>query len=173
MAPASTTPAHALLAASIDHRQYRRGARSGPGGAAAFHEGAYALAAVVGEDGGAPGAVFDVQSRREVDVEAAADRVAGVGHGDRGVGGDLRGELDGRVAVGAGRDQAVDQAQPGRLGRGDVPAGEDQVGGQAVADAAGEQLGAASARDDADAYLGQADHGGLVGDDQVAAQGQL
>ena len=36
-----------------------------------------------------------------------------------------------------------------------------------------EQLGTAPARDEADRYLGQAQHGAVVGDDQVAREGDL
>ena len=76
------------------------------------------------------------------------------------------------VAVPAGHP-AVGQPDPLGLGGRDLAAGEHQVGGPAGADPAGRELGAAAAGDQADGGLGQAEHGGLVGHDDVAGQREL
>ncbi len=74
--------------------------------------------------------------------------------------------------LGPGHDP-VGQADPPGLGRRDPAAGEHQVPGHRPAHPAGQQLGAATGRDQAEADLGQPE-GGVVGrDHQVAGQGQL
>ena len=72
-----------------------------------------------------------------------------------------------------GGDDLVDQADRQRLVGLDEPAGEDQVLGPARADQAGQPLGAAGARDDAEQHLGLAERGVVGGDPDVGAQREL
>ena len=73
----------------------------------------------------------------------------------------------------AGGDDAVDDAERGGLLGVQAASGVDQLRGAGDADPPGQQLGAAEPGDDPDGDLRQADHGGGVGDDQVAEQGEL
>src|SRR5581483_90618 len=132
-----------------------------------------ALAPVAGGGGGSPGGVFDVEPGFQRDAPAVPQGALGRPHGDRGVGGDLRGELAGGGGGLAGRDPAVDQAEPLGLVDADLAPGQHQVGGPAGAEPAQRQLGAAASGHQPHRHLGQPEDGGLVGHYQVAGQGQL
>ena len=73
----------------------------------------------------------------------------------------------------AGRDHVVHE--PGRLRLVGVhpPPREDQLLGEGRAQEAGQELGAADAREDAERRLGNPEHGRLAGHDEVGQDGQL
>ena len=67
------------------------------------------------------------------------------GNGQRGAGGQAAGQVGHRLVELTRRDQPVDHAQALGLGRGDGPAGGQQLEGPAAADQPGQPLGAADA----------------------------
>lgn len=70
-------------------------------------------------------------------------------------------------------DEAVGEAEEVGLGRGDAPAGEDEVAGAAEPDKPGQAVGAASTGQDAEARLGQPD-GGVGGEHaEVGGEGEF
>ena len=70
-------------------------------------------------------------------------------------------------------DDAVDQAKVQRFGGGDVLTAGDHFKRSRYADQAGQALGAAAARQDAELDLGQAEPRFLVGDPEVAGHRHL
>ena len=103
----------------------------------------------------------------------AVDRLLRQARRDRALLGDLAGDALGLVEPGLPGDDAGDETCLQRLARREPAAAEDQVHRQRLADGAGQPLRSAGAGDDPEAGLRLAELGGLGGDDQVTAHGQL
>ena len=106
-------------------------------------------------------------------ADAFIDRLLAVAHRDRGVLGDLAGELEGVLHQFGLRVDRVDQADAQRFVGLDVERRVDELLGHAHADKAGQPLGAAEARRDAKAHFGLAEDGVVAAQADVAAHGEL
>src|SRR6266480_3447488 len=107
------------------------------------------------------------------DALALADGPLRRFHGYRRVGRHPPGHLDRVRACRPGRHDPVGEPDPRGFLRVHPPTGEDQVSGPARAEPAQRKLGTAAPGHQAHRGLRQAEHGGLVGHDHVAGQGQL
>lgn len=97
----------------------------------------------------------------------------GLADGDRGVGGDGGGGGEGFVEEGGRVAEAVDHAPAFGVGGGPGAAAEEEFLGAALADGAGEELGAAGTGHDAEGDFGEGEAGGGGGVDEVAGERDL
>src|SRR5580693_1254987 len=132
-----------------------------------------ALCSIRGEHGRPPRGILDVQSRREPGSAPLPDGLLRRPNGHRRIARDEAGQVERVLARQAGPRQAVGQADPVCLAGVDLAPGQDHVGGPSRTQPAQCELGAAAAGDQPDRGLRQAEDGGLVRHDQIAAEREL